>query len=69
MAFLLYKCIQDQAAHAILPLTRFAPCIIGPRLVLNLREAYYLPFTEECNAPEINTQLFQEEFRVGSTEE
>ncbi|KAF4614443.1 hypothetical protein D9613_002493 [Agrocybe pediades] len=30
----------------------FAPCIIGSRLILNLREAYYLPFVEECNPHE-----------------
>jgi len=30
-------------------LASFAPCIIGSRLILNLREAYYQPFTEECN--------------------
>ncbi|KDR69345.1 hypothetical protein GALMADRAFT_931812 [Galerina marginata CBS 339.88] len=30
-------------------LSSFAPCIIGSRLILNLREAYYQSFKEECN--------------------
>ncbi|PPQ75703.1 hypothetical protein CVT26_001744 [Gymnopilus dilepis] len=32
-----------------------APCIIGSRLILNLREAYYHPFVEECQSPEDET--------------
>ncbi|KDR69326.1 hypothetical protein GALMADRAFT_929086 [Galerina marginata CBS 339.88] len=27
----------------------FSPCIVGSRLILNLREAYYQPFVYECN--------------------
>ncbi|KDR69328.1 hypothetical protein GALMADRAFT_230818 [Galerina marginata CBS 339.88] len=30
----------------------FSACIIGSRLILNLREAYYSPFMEECNVQE-----------------
>uniref|UniRef100_A0A8H7Y378 Uncharacterized protein n=1 Tax=Psilocybe cubensis TaxID=181762 RepID=A0A8H7Y378_PSICU len=26
----------------------FVPCVLGPRLILNLREAYYEPFNREC---------------------
>ncbi|KAH9484555.1 hypothetical protein JR316_0004037 [Psilocybe cubensis] len=27
----------------------FVPCVLGPRLILNLREAYYEPFNRECD--------------------
>lgn len=27
----------------------FWPGVAGPRLILNLREAYYQPFEQECN--------------------
>ncbi|KDR73802.1 hypothetical protein GALMADRAFT_633266 [Galerina marginata CBS 339.88] len=36
----------------------FGPCIIGSRLILNLREAYYQPFKEECNIHD------QDDFRI-----
>lgn len=33
--------------------------ILGCRLILNLREVYYLPFEEECGQPEkLPTLLF-----------
>ncbi|KDR69529.1 hypothetical protein GALMADRAFT_230699 [Galerina marginata CBS 339.88] len=35
----------------------FSPCIVGSRLILNLREAYYQPFIYECN---IGTNLEDE---------
>lgn len=36
------------AAQIAFCMAAFAPCIIGSRLILNLREVYYKPFTEEC---------------------
>ncbi|KDR71943.1 hypothetical protein GALMADRAFT_229179 [Galerina marginata CBS 339.88] len=36
----------------------FSPCIVGSRLVLNLRETYYQPFFYECN---VGTSLEEEE--------
>jgi len=44
--------VIEQISFAI---AAFAPCIIGSRLILNLREAYYLPFIEECNPPASST--------------
>jgi len=41
--------IQAEIASALNPIGNFAPCIFGPRLLLNLREAYYLPFEDECS--------------------
>ncbi|KAF4614494.1 hypothetical protein D9613_002470 [Agrocybe pediades] len=37
------------AAQMAFCIASFAPCIIGPRLILNLREAYYQPFIQEIN--------------------
>ncbi|KAF9556173.1 hypothetical protein CPC08DRAFT_105301 [Agrocybe pediades] len=37
------------AAQIAFCIASFAPCIIGPRLILNLREAYYQPFIQEIN--------------------
>ncbi|KAF9555225.1 hypothetical protein CPC08DRAFT_753199 [Agrocybe pediades] len=47
--------LHYQAVQMMLSLATFAPCIIGPRLILNLRELYYQPFRRECSAlPELN---------------
>ncbi|KAF9543631.1 hypothetical protein CPC08DRAFT_649817, partial [Agrocybe pediades] len=37
------------AAQMAFCIASFAPCIIGPRLILDLREAYYQPFIQEIN--------------------
>jgi len=59
--FLSIDNIQAEIGRLVAPIGRLGPCIIGPRLVLNLREAYYLPFKEECNAIlDKDLQLLQE---------
>ncbi|PPR00703.1 hypothetical protein CVT24_000991 [Panaeolus cyanescens] len=40
--------LPHSAIQMSVSLAAFGPCILGCRLILNLREAYYLPFEEEA---------------------
>ncbi|KAF4614571.1 hypothetical protein D9613_002527 [Agrocybe pediades] len=42
--------VSPEVGRAIIPISNLAPCILGPRLILNLRKAYYQPFSEECES-------------------
>ncbi|KAF8875536.1 hypothetical protein CPB84DRAFT_443093 [Gymnopilus junonius] len=39
------------AAQLSLSIALFIPCVVGSRLILNLRETYYQPFLHECKEP------------------
>ncbi|PPQ64816.1 hypothetical protein CVT26_002648 [Gymnopilus dilepis] len=39
------------AAQLSLSVALFTPCVLGSRLILNLRETYYQPFLHECKEP------------------
>ncbi|KAF8902771.1 hypothetical protein CPB84DRAFT_1775419 [Gymnopilus junonius] len=45
---IIWICLPHIAAQMAFCIAAFIPCIIGSRLILNLREVYYQPFTEEC---------------------
>ncbi|KDR69340.1 hypothetical protein GALMADRAFT_256190 [Galerina marginata CBS 339.88] len=47
--FFIWMLLPYLAVQISFTVASFAPCIIGSRLIINLREAYYKPFIEECN--------------------
>ncbi|PPQ83314.1 hypothetical protein CVT25_004054 [Psilocybe cyanescens] len=48
MVYLAFIC-QVALGQLTFVISVFWPSIAGPRLILNLREAYYQPFEQECN--------------------
>jgi len=42
-------CLQVLHTELAFAIAVFTPCILGPRLVLNLQEAYYQPFAQEVD--------------------
>jgi len=46
VVWILFPVLQTEIAFA---LAAFTPCILGSRLILNLQDAYYRPFSEEVD--------------------
>ncbi|PPQ72429.1 hypothetical protein CVT26_003792 [Gymnopilus dilepis] len=47
--FFVWKFMDYLAVQISFTVTSFVPCIVGSRLIINLRETYYRPFKEECD--------------------
>jgi hypothetical protein len=47
-----YTVLHEETAEGVMHAASAVMCVLGPRLILNLRNAYYIPFDEELRRAE-----------------